>query len=84
MSDFLGFSKAGSKAAFRRGIATLLTVGLLTTGFLSGCSLTPQLVRPAAPVADSFPNAAANNDAGAKRAVDTDWREFFTDPRLRP
>ena len=83
MSDFSGFSKAGSKAVFKPGIAALLTAGLLSTGFLSGCSLTPQLVRPAAPVADSFPNAAANTDAGAKRAVDTDWREFFTDPRLQ-
>jgi len=50
---------------------------------IAGCSLTPELVRPAAPVAPAFPpHAAASTDAG-RPAVDIGWREFFPDARLQ-
>lgn len=50
---------------------------------IAGCSLTPELVRPAAPVAPAFPpHAAAPTDAG-RAAVDIGWREFFPDARLQ-
>ena len=50
---------------------------------IAGCSLTPELVRPAAPVAPAFPpHAAAPIDVG-RAAVDIGWREFFPDARLQ-
>lgn len=56
---------------------------VMAASLLGGCSLTPQFVRPAAPVAATFPGADANTDAGARRAIDTGWRDFFPDPRLQ-
>jgi multidrug efflux system outer membrane protein len=57
---------------------------------LSGCSLAPVYVRPAAPVASSFPagpsaisNGGANATASSQAASDVGWRDFFTDPRLQ-
>ncbi|TFW26044.1 efflux transporter outer membrane subunit [Duganella callida] len=66
---------------------------LLTAGLLSACSMAPSYQRPSAPVAASFPSdsagAAAKNSvalplpADARSAVDTGWRDYFTDPRLQ-
>jgi multidrug efflux system outer membrane protein len=67
---------------------------LLGAALLSACSMAPTYQRPAAPVAASFPADAAGAAAktgfatmkagdGAKAAVDTGWREYFTDPRLQ-
>lgn len=53
---------------------------VLLTAVLDGCSLAPQFVRPTPPVADAFPIDATS---GARRAVDTGWRDFFPDPRLQ-
>jgi len=60
---------------------------------LSACSLAPTYERPAAPVAAAFPSdsagAAARTSvplplrADARNAVDTGWRDYFTDPRLQ-
>jgi multidrug efflux system outer membrane protein len=52
---------------------------------IAGCSLTPELVRPAAPVAPEFPPhaAAAPGLTPARPAVDIGWREFFPDARLQ-
>lgn len=60
---------------------------------LSACSLAPKYERPAAPVAAAFPSdragAASRTSvavplpAGARSAVDTGWRDYFTDPRLQ-
>jgi multidrug efflux system outer membrane protein len=52
-----------------------LLVGLA----LGGCSLAPRYQRPALPVADAFPGAAA----AASPAPQPGWRGLFGDPRLR-
>ncbi len=51
---------------------------------LGGCSMIPTYERPAAPVAATFPGqtATATSPAG-QAAADIDWRNFFTDPRLK-
>jgi multidrug efflux system outer membrane protein len=59
----------------------------LTLLLLGGCaSMAPPYERPAAPVAAGFPDssaAAAVGNAAARPASDTDWQQFFTDPRLK-
>lgn len=62
---------------------------LLAAGALSACSLAPTYERPTAPVAVDFPATPPAADGkgppppGAQAAVDTGWREFFTDTRLQ-
>ena len=61
-----------------------LLLAAAATALITGCSLTPSLVRPAAPVAATFPPHAAAPAAEATRsAVDIGWREFFPDARLQ-
>ncbi len=48
---------------------------------LTGCSMTPDYRRPAAPVAAAWPDNAKPN--GARRVADTDWRRYYPDPRLQ-
>jgi multidrug efflux system outer membrane protein len=62
-----------------------LAVTAIAAAVLAGCSLTPDLVRPEAPVAPAFPPhaAAAPGLTPARAAVDIGWREFFTDARLQ-
>lgn len=80
MTDLM--NRFGCVTRMRRRCSTALGM-LVLAGVLGGCSLTPQFVRPAAPVADTFPSATENVTAGTRRAVDTGWREFFPDPRLQ-
>lgn len=61
----------------KRLVPTLLVSALLATG----CSFIPQLDRPAAPVAGSYPAVSAAN-AGTP-AADIPWQNFFTDARLQ-
>ena len=61
----------------KRLVPTLLVSALLATG----CSFIPQLDRPAAPVAGSYPAASAANAGTA--AADIPWQNFFTDARLQ-
>lgn len=49
---------------------------------LAGCSLVPTYERPAAPVAATWPGQAANLSTG-QAAADIDWRDFFSDARLK-
>jgi len=49
---------------------------------LSACSFIPTYERPPAPVAATFPDAAAAPGAGTA-AADMPWAEFITDARLR-
>lgn len=64
-----------------------LTLALLVAGMASGCSLAPQYLRPAPPVAASFgvasSSAAASVSASSKPAAEIGWREFFQDARLQ-
>ena len=68
-------------------------IALACAALLSACSLAPTYERPAAPVAAAFPTDSAGAasrtsvplplPADAKAAVDTGWREYFTDARLQ-
>lgn len=56
-----------------------LPAAFLLLGALAGCSLAPTYQRPEAPVAAAYPLSSA----GAMPALDTGWREFFSEPRLQ-
>jgi len=70
-----------------------LLTATLGVALLSACSLAPTYQRPQAPVAAAFPADSAGAGArtsvalplpaDARSAVDTGWREYFTDPRLQ-
>jgi len=63
---------------------SLLTI---TVVLLAGCSLAPKYTRPGAPVPASWPSGPAYDNAqvspGAPVSADLNWRDFFTDERLR-
>ncbi len=60
----------------------LKTLTLLMAGAfaLSGCQILPMFEKPAAPVPEAFPAAAADN---AAPAVNIGWRAFFQNPELQ-
>jgi len=60
-----------------------LMLAAAAAAMIAGCSLTPQLVRPEAPVAPEFPPHAAAPAEANRAAVDIGWREFFPDARLQ-
>jgi multidrug efflux system outer membrane protein len=60
-----------------------LLLAAAAAAMIAGCSLTPQLVRPDAPVAPEFPPHAAAPADAQRAAVDIGWREFFPDARLQ-
>ena len=57
--------------------------------FLAGCSMTPNYQRPEAPIATSYPAYPQAATAGVAPAVGTspaaslDWKNFFSDPKLK-
>ena len=55
----------------------LSLIALLLTG---ACSMNPKLDMPAAPVAQTYPDAEATEAASA---AEIDWRSMFGDPRLQ-
>ena len=55
---------------------------LLLSLLLAGCSQQPKYVQPGLPTAPEYPADAWPASAGP-RAVDIDWRGFFSDPRLQ-
>jgi len=71
----------------------LLGAALLGASLLSACSMAPTYERPAAPVAAAYAahpsGVAANTGAaiqpapGQKNAVDTGWRDYFSDPHVQ-
>ena len=72
---------------------TIKCTALFGATLLCACSMAPTYERPAAPVATAFPSdsvgAASRTSAplplpdNAKAAVDTGWRDYFTDTRLQ-
>jgi outer membrane protein, multidrug efflux system len=68
-------------------VKTILSLSLGGFLFLGGCSMTPEYARPEAPVPVSWPTGAAYDTVqaspGAPAAAGLEWREFFTDERLR-
>ena len=62
-------------------IAMRLALAVAAGIVLGGCrTLAPGYARPAAVVADTFPDAGASS---GRAAADTPWREFFGDERLQ-
>jgi len=57
---------------------------LLAVSLLAGCSFIPNYERPAAPVPQTYAQAAATRAADDSRtAVDIAWQDYFADPRLQ-
>jgi outer membrane protein, multidrug efflux system len=64
---------------------TFVLLAVMVT-LLGGCTLAPTYTRPEAPVPAAWPGGPAAGPQAAKpaeAAVDTPWREFFVDERLR-
>ena len=59
----------------------------VTAVLLAGCTLAPKYTRPEAPVPATWPIGPAYDNArissGAPAAAEVQWREYFTDERLR-
>jgi multidrug efflux system outer membrane protein len=60
---------------------TSLAGGVVLAITLAGCSLAPPYVRPPSPVPPALP--PAGEAAGAPLVADVQWRDYFTDARLR-
>jgi multidrug efflux system outer membrane protein len=58
-----------------------LIAAMLVLCALGACSLMPEYLRPAAPVAQGYPAAAAGTEA--RSAAELGWREFFPDAGLQ-
>ncbi|MBS1198212.1 MAG: NodT family efflux system outer rane lipoprotein [Proteobacteria bacterium] len=54
---------------------------LVVCAALAGCSLMPEYLRPAPPVATSWPKSAP--DDGKREAAALEWRNYFSDARLQ-
>ena len=63
-------------------ITKQLPLALLAAGVLSACSMTPQYVRPDAPVAATYPGQSDTQTTDGQ-AADIGWRTFFQDPQLQ-
>jgi multidrug efflux system outer membrane protein len=71
-----------------RSAAASALVGVIAgLALVTGCTLEPAYVRPAAPVPSDYPSGDAYKPAiaapGGLPAADIGWREFFTDRRLQ-
>ncbi len=85
--------KPGSKTLIQPALKPLrlAVLAALFAGALAGCSLTPEFIRPEAPVAQTFPaaetptatSAATSPASGTAAASEIGWRQFFPDPRLQ-
>ncbi len=61
------------------GIAVIMAMGAL-----SGCAnLAPDFMRPAAPIADNWPESGKAVVGEGRALSEIDWQAFFTDPRLK-
>ena len=62
------------------GIAAVVSA----LGALAGCAnLAPDFVRPAAPVAESWPETGRNVVGEGRALAEIGWQDFFTEPRLK-
>jgi outer membrane protein, multidrug efflux system len=64
---------------------TMLIVSLFV--FLNGCTMIPEYTRPEAPIPAGWPSGTGYREPGYEQSVpmgaDIQWREFFTDEKLR-
>jgi len=55
--------------------------------FLGGCDMAPEYTRPEAPIPTDWPDSQAHQNEpssqSAPTAVNLEWREFYTDPKLK-
>jgi len=58
---------------------SMLVLGMLLVS--TGCTMAPKYTRPARPVPETWPEAAAKHDRQV--AASLRWQEFFTNPRLQ-
>src|ERR1043166_2259749 len=56
---------------------------LIVAALFGGCTMMPRYEGPAAPVSDSWPAGSTRTNATNATAAETDWRDFFDDPRLQ-
>ena len=65
----------------------LFSLLAITAVLLTGCTLAPKYTRPEGPVPATWPSGPAYDNAhvspGAPPAAEVQWREYFTDERLR-
>lgn len=62
------------------GIAAVVSA----LGALGGCAnLAPDFVRPAAPIAESWPETGRNIVGEGRALAEIGWQDFFTEPRLK-
>jgi multidrug efflux system outer membrane protein len=50
---------------------------------LTGCTMEPTYRRPAAPIAEQWPDGQADANPPLLATADVGWKDFFADPRLR-
>ena len=63
---------------------TAVVMAMLALGTLSGCAnLAPDFMRPAAPIADNWPESGKAVVGEGRALSGIDWQAFFTDPRLK-
>ena len=61
-----------------------LMLGAAVALTLSGCvNLAPDFERPAAPIANQWPDAATGVVGEGKPLASVDWHDYFTDARLK-
>lgn len=66
----------------RKKLGIAAVIGAL--GALAGCAnLAPDFVRPAAPVAESWPETGRTVVGEGRALGEIGWQEFFTEPRLK-
>lgn len=59
----------------------LMLLASISAITLAGCSLAPNLQKPEAPIAGTYPADASGKNS--RNVSEISWREFFTDPHLR-
>ncbi|WP_111640006.1 efflux transporter outer membrane subunit [Marinomonas shanghaiensis] len=56
---------------------------IVMTVLLAGCSLTPELTKPAAPIPENFANQNSVGTPSSYNITDLGWRDMFRDKRLQ-
>jgi multidrug efflux system outer membrane protein len=64
-------------------MSKLLMTPIAFAVLLSGCSLMPAYLQPAAPVPSAYPGEAVSTSSSSAAIAELGWRDVFTDPSLR-
>lgn len=64
-----------------------VVISILLTFFICSCTMAPKYTRPEAPIPSTWPKGDAYEDienvSDVSKVVGLDWREFFTDTKLK-